>query len=307
MADKEIKGVIVPIITPLKSDETVDVPSLRRMVNYLIDSGVHGIWVSGTTGEFANLTDRERLVSMETVVNEVAGRLPIICNVSGGSTQLSINMALEVQEMGMDGIAATPPYYYPNAQDEILDHFRHIRSRVGMPLWVYNIPQTVKTAVAPGTIATLASEQAVVGVKDSSGTGELLAELNVLCQQGGLSLLRFLGTAFRVTSASSVGVDGVIPGIANLIPAVCARGWEAGESGDVDTVNECNAKIIAMQKVAKLAKGGGPNAAAFAGMKSALKIMGVIDDDTVSRPLRPFTDDEKAGIPAILKELELMD
>ena len=305
MPDKQIKGVIVPILTPLKPDESVDVPSLRRLVNYLIDNGVHGIWVSGTTGEFANLSDKERLISMDAVVDEVNGRVPIIGNVSGASTQLSVNMALEAQEMGMDGIAVTPPYYYPNAQDELLDHYRHIRARVGLPLWVYNIPQTVKTAVAPGTIATLAGEGAVVGVKDSSGAGELLAELNVLCQQGGISLLRFLGTAFRITTAGSVGVQGVIPGIANLIPAACATGWEAGESGDDEGVRKSNAAIIASQKIARLAQGGGPNAASFAGMKSALKHMGVIDHDAVSRPLRPFTDAEKAGIPPILEELGL--
>ena len=305
MTDKQIKGVIVPILTPLNPDESVDVPSLRRLVNYLIDNGVHGIWVSGTTGEFANLSDKERLISMDAVVDEVNGRVPIIGNVSGASTQLSVNMALEAQEMGMDGIAVTPPYYYPNAQDELLDHYRHIRARVGLPLWVYNIPQTVKTAVAPGIIATLAGEGAVVGVKDSSGAGELLAELNVLCQQGGISLLRFLGTAFRITTAGSVGVQGVIPGIANLIPAACASGWEAGESGDDEGVRKSNAAIIASQKLARLAQGGGPNAASFAGMKSALKHMGVIDHDAVSRPLRSFTDAEKAGIPPILEELGL--
>lgn len=308
MADtpnNRIRGVIVPIITPLKSDETVDVPSLRRLVNYLIDSGVHGIWASGTTGEFANLSDKERLASMDAVVDEVNGRVPVIGNVSGASTQASVNMALDAQEMGMDGIAATPPYYYPCAQDEILDHYRHIRARVGAPLWVYNIPQTVKTVVAPGVVAALAEEGAVVGVKDSSGAGELLAELNVLCEQGGVSLLRFLGTAFRITAAGNVGVQGVIPGIANLIPAASAAGWEAGEAGDAEGVRKSNAVILAAQKISGLAKGGGPNAASFAGMKSALKHMGVIDDDTVSRPLRPLTDEEKRGIPAILDELGL--
>lgn len=305
MANKEIKGVVIPILTPLKSDESVDVPSLRRLTNYLIDNGVHGIWVSGTTGEFANLSDRERLVSIEAVVNEVAGRVPVIGNVSGASTQLSINMALEVQEMGLDGIAVTPPYYYPNAQDEVLDHYRHIRSRVGTPLWVYNIPQTVKTAVAPGTIATLASEGAVVGVKDSSGAGELLAELNVLCQQGGLSLLRFLGTSYRMAVADGVGVQGVIPGIGNLIPAISVECWDAGQSGDAEAAKVANAKLLTFMKLGKLAQGGSPNAAAFGGMKAALKIMGVIDDDRLSRPFRSFTDGEKAGIPPILKELGL--
>ena len=305
MPDQKIRGVIVPILTPLNSDETVNTPSLRRLVNYLIENGVHGIWVSGTTGEFASLSDQQRLISMETVVDEVAGRVAVIGNVSGPSTQLSLQMALDVQEMGMDAVAVTPPYYYPHAQDELLDHYRYISDRSGLPLWVYNIPQTVKTAVAPGTIATLASEGAVVGVKDSSGAGELLAELNVLCEQGNISLLRFLGTVYRVTTSGSVGVEGVIPAIANLVPRASAQGWEAGERGDLETVKKCNAQLIIAGKIAQLAKGGGPNAASFSGMKSALKLMGVLDDDTVSRPLRPMTEQEKEGIPAILQELGL--
>ena len=305
MTDKRIEGVIVPMLTPLNPDETVDIPSLRSLVNYLIDNGVHGIWASGTTGEFANLPDSERVRSMEAVVDEVAGRVPVIGNISSASTQMSVSLAQEVSELGLDGIALTPPYYYPDSQDELMDHYRYTRDSVGAPLWVYNIPQTVKTAVEPGTIAALAAEGTVVGVKDSSGAGELLAQLNVLCDQGEISLLRFLGTAFRITSAGSVGVHGVIPGIANLIPAVCARGWEAGEAGDADTVRECNAALIKAQKVGAVARGGGANAASFGGMKAALKQMGVIEYDTTTRPFRPLTDDEKAQIPPILDELGL--
>ncbi len=305
MAEKEIKGVIVPMLTPLNPDETVDIASLRRLVNYLIDSGVHGLWASGTTGEFANLPDSERVRVMEATVDEVAGRVPVICNISSTSTKMSVELANEVRELGMDGIALTPPYYYPDSQDELADHYRYAQDRLGLPLWVYNIPQTVKTAVEPGTVAMLAAEGTVVGVKDSSGAGELLAQLNILCDQGEISLLRFLGTVFRVTSAGSVGVHGVIPGIANLVPNVCARGWEAGEAGDTDTVRECNAKLITAQKVGAVARGGGANAASFGGMKAALKHMGVIDHDTTSRPFRPLTDDEKAQIPPILEELGL--
>ena len=305
MADREIKGVIVPMVTPLNPDETVDIGSLRRLVNYLIDNGVHGLWASGTTGEFANLPDSERVRAMEATVDEVAGRVPVICNISSTSTKMSVELASEVRELGMDGIALTPPYYYPDSQDELADHYRYAQDQIGLPLWVYNIPQTVKTSVEPGTIAMLAAEGTVVGVKDSSGAGELLAQLNVLCDQGEISLLRFLGTVFRVTSAGSVGVHGVIPGIANLVPSVCARGWEAGEAGDTETVRECNAKLITAQKVGAVAKGGGTNAASFGGMKAALKQMGVIDHDTTSRPFRPLTDEEKLEIPPILEELGL--
>ncbi|MCE2457953.1 MAG: dihydrodipicolinate synthase family protein [Dehalococcoidia bacterium] len=305
MADKEIKGVIVPMLTPLNPDETVDIGSLRRLVNYLIDNGVHGLWASGTTGEFANLPDSERVRAMEATVDEVAGRVPVICNISSTSTKMSVELASEVRELGMDGIALTPPYYYPDSQDELADHYRYAQDQIGLPLWVYNIPQTVKTAVEPGTIAMLAAEGTVVGVKDSSGAGELLAQLNVLCDQGDLSLLRFLGTVFRVTSAGSVGVHGVIPGIANLVPEVCARGWEAGEAGDTETVRDCNGKLLTAQKVGAVAKGGSANAASFGGMKAALKQMGVIDHDIMSRPFRQLTEEEKSQIPPILEDLGL--
>jgi 4-hydroxy-tetrahydrodipicolinate synthase len=300
-----IKGVIVPILTPLTDDETVDTGSLRRLVNYLIDSGAHGIWAAGTTGEFAALPDAQRLLSIETVVDEVAGRVPVIGNISASATQLTVDLGLSVQEMGLAGIAATPPYYYPCAQDELLDHFRYIRDRVGLPLWIYNIPITVKTVVEPTTIATLAAEGTVAGIKDSSGAGELLAHLNVLCDTGNIDLLRFIGTVFRIGTTGAVGAHGVIPSIANLATAVASESWEAGEAGDVDTARRLQGKVAVASKVTKLAKGGGPNAATLSGMKSALKIMGIIDNDTLTRPLRGLTQEEKQQIPPILEELGL--
>ena len=97
----------------------------------------------------------------------------------------------------------------------------------------------------------------------------------------------------------------MIPAIANLAPKAYARGWEAGEAGDAKTAKECNAQLLIANKISQLAKGGGPNAAAFSGMKSALKLMGVLDSDTVTRPMRSLTEEEKAGIPGILEALGL--
>ena len=303
MTDIAFKGVIVPILTPLTPNARVDKSSLRRLVNYLVDNGVHGLWAAGTTGEFAALTDEQRIVVVETVVEEVRGRVPVIANVSAPGTQLAVNLAKSMQEIGLDGIAATPPYYYPCAQDELLDHFRYIRDRTGLPLWAYNIPVTVKTVMEPSTIAQLADEGTVIGIKDSSGAGELLAQLNVLCDQKRIRLYRFLGSVFRITSSGAVGAHGTIPGIANLIPAIVSQAWEAGEKGD--SVRDYETKIALSTKLQRLANGGGPNAASFSGMKAALKIMGILDHDTVTRPLRPLNEEEKQFIPTLLRELEL--
>ena len=303
MANDKIRGVMVPVLTPLTPDERVDNDSLHRLLDYLIEGGVHGIWAAGTTGEFAALAGDQQVALIETVVEGVAGRVPVIGNISAPSTQLAVNIGQAVREMGLDGVAATPPYYYPCAQDELLDHYRHIKDRVGMPLWVYNIPVTVKTVVEPQTIAQLAGEGTVVGVKDSSGAGELFAQLNVLCDQGGIELYRFLGTMYRVASTRAVGGHGVIPGIANLVPSIVAKAWEAGEKGDAELARELTRKILIASKIMSLANAGGPNAASFSGMKSALRIMGVIDHDTVSRPLRPLTDEEKEPIAGIVEDL----
>ena len=305
MTNNRIKGVMVPILTPLSPDHEVDKSSLRRLVNYLLDNGVHGIWAAGTTGEFAALTDEQRHTAIETVVDEVAGRVPVIGNVSTAGTQLAVNLGLSVRESGLDGIAATPPYYYPCAQDELLDHYRHIKDRVGLPLWVYNIPVTVKTTVEPTTIAQLATEGSVVGVKDSSGAGELLAELNVLREQVGFELHQFLGSVYRITTARGVGADGVIPAIGNLAPAIVTGAWDAGEAEDSESARAFNAKLMAASRIHSLAKGRGPNAARLSGMKSALKIMGVLEHDTMTMPLRPLTEEERQPIPGILKELGL--
>ena len=305
MTDDPIKGVIVPILTPLTPDERVDTGSLRRLVGYLLDNGVHGIWAAGTTSEFAALPDDQRNLSIETVVDVVRGRVPIIGNISAPATGLVIELGLAVQDLGLAGIAATPPYYYPSAQDELLDHFRYIQDRLDVPLWIYNIPSTVKTVVEPATVATLAAEGTVVGIKDSSGAGEPLAQLNLLCEEGDFELYRFIGTTHRIGTATGVGVHGVIPSIANLVPAAAASAWEAGDAGDSVAALGSQSKVTTASKVTRLATGGGPNAATISGMKSALKIMGVIDHDTVTRPLRGLTQNEKKGIPAVLEELRL--
>jgi 4-hydroxy-tetrahydrodipicolinate synthase len=303
MTDDVIKGVIVPILTPLTPEEKVDTGSLRRLVAYLLNNGVHGIWAAGTTSEFAALPDDQRNLSIETVVEEVRGRVPVIGNISAPATGMAIKLGFAVRDLGLAGLAATPPFYFPSTQPELLDHFRFIQDRLDVPLWVYNIPSTVKTIVEPATVAALAADGAVVGIKDSSGAGEPLAHLNLLCEQRGLQLYRFIGTMHRIGSATEVGVHGVIPSISNLVPAAASKAWEAGDRGDSTTAFDHQMTISVASKVTRLATGSGLNSRVISGMKSALKIMGVIDHDIVTRPLRGLTQKEKGGIPAVLEEL----
>ena len=299
-----LRGVIVPILTPLTPDEAVDVASLRRLVNYLVDNGVHGIWAAGTTGEFAALDEDARRLVIETVAEEAAGRVPVIGNVSAPATSAAARAAAALRDCPLDGVAATPPYYFSHSQAELRDHFRAVGERCHHPLWVYNIPSTVKLTVEPATIAELASDATVVGVKDSSGAGEAFAQLAMLCHHRGLDLYRFVGSVWRITMAG-IDAHGVIPGIANLVPRSVAAAWEAGARGDGAAALRHHGEMLAATRATQLGHGGGIHASSFSGLKAALKLLGIIEHDTVSAPLRPLSDEERSHLPPLLEELGL--
>ena len=299
-----LRGVIVPILTPLTPDEAVDVASLRRLVNYLVDNGVHGIWAAGTTGEFAALDEEARRLVIETVADEAAGRVPVIGNISAPATRAAAHAAAALRDCPLDGVAATPPYYYSHTQAELGDHFRAVAERCHHPLWVYNIPSTVKLTVEPATIAELAADGTVVGVKDSSGAGEAFAQLAMLCRHRGLDLYRFVGSIWRITMAG-IDAHGVIPGIANLVPRSVAAAWEAGASGDAAAALRHHGEMLAANRATQLGRGGGTHASSFAGLKAALKLLGIIEHDTVSAPLKSLSNEEKSHLPPLLKELGL--
>ena len=306
MKNHEYKGVIVPIITPFTLDEKIDVKSLKNLVNYLVDAGVHGIWAAGTSGEFSALSDLERLKVMETVAEEVNGRIPIIGNISATSTKLAIKLAKDSSNIGIDGLAVTPPYYYDSSQSELIDHFVQIKNQTSLPLWVYNIPSTVKTTVEPSTIATLAKDSIVVGIKDSSGTGEKLAELTFMCKRDEIALKIFLGSVYRIPYAQKLDAHGIIPGDANLLPSYVVKAWEYGLINSNIESNTYMKKIDEARKIQNLSKSGADISSKLAGIKSGLKERGIIESDIMSSPLKSLTEEEKQPIKNILKSSGLL-
>ncbi len=298
-------GVITPLLTPLTADGRVHEPSLRSLVDYQLAGGVRGLWASGTTAEFAALAEPERRASIEVAADQAAGRAPVIANITMPSTELTIGLGRSVAA-GVAAVAATPPYYYPHSQGEIGDHFRRIRDALGVPVWVYNIPQMHKTPVAPATLADLAAEGVVEGVKDSSGSGELLAQLHALRCARGFELVSTLGTTQRATTAFALGAQGIVPGLANAVPAVFARAWEAGEAGDAAAARQCDERIVSAMRLQELAGAGASvQGSIYAGLKAALVCMGVIETDFVTAPFRTLTRAERGPIPGILASLGL--
>ena len=162
-------GVIVPLCTPLTPDRELDLSSLERLCGLCLEAGVAGLFVGGSTGETAYLTDAQRCAVLEAVVGYAAGQVPVFAGVIDMTTARVVEQARAADKLGADGLVATAPFYAPTHPAEIAVHFRTIRGAVDLPLLAYDIPRAVHTKLPAELVAELAEERVLAGLKDSSG------------------------------------------------------------------------------------------------------------------------------------------
>jgi 4-hydroxy-tetrahydrodipicolinate synthase len=306
MQPAQLGGIFVPMLTPLDADERVDETSLRRLVDFLVGAGVHGIWAMGTTGEFAGIAEAERARAIQATVEEVAGRVPVIANIGDSSTGLALRHARHAVEAGADALALTPPHYYPHSMDEMLTHFRAMKEAFpDLPLLVYNIPQTVKVKMSVATTLQLAREGTVQGIKDSQNDLRWFRMLAVAIRGDGLEdqFRLFLGTRILIDAALVIGAHGAIPATSNVAPAAAAEAWEAAVRGDFTLSARAQEVVMRYEDLAGVARGGSPDAASYSSMKNILCDWGIIDSARLMRPLRDFSEDEVTELRRRLQTL----
>jgi 4-hydroxy-tetrahydrodipicolinate synthase len=306
MQPARLQGIFVPMLTPLNADETVDEASLRRLVDFLVGAGVHGIWAMGTTGEFAGLLEAERAKAVAATVEQVGGRVPVIANIGDSSTGLALRHARHAVQAGADALALTPPHYYPHSMDEMLMHFRTLKEAFpDLPLLIYNIPQTVKVKMTVPTTLQLAREGTVQGIKDSQNDLRWFRMLSLAIRQDNLEnqFRLFLGTRILIDAAVVVGAHGAIPATSNVAPAASSEAWEAAVRGDWSLAARAQEVVMSYEGLAEIARGGSPDAASYSSMKHTLYAWGIIDDPRLSLPLRGLSDEESATLRQRLQSL----
>jgi 4-hydroxy-tetrahydrodipicolinate synthase len=294
------------MLTPLNPDETIDRASLHRLIDFLVDGGVHGIWVMGTTGEFALLPESERARAVALTVEHVAGRVPVIANVGDSSTALALRHARHAVEAGADALACTPPHYYLHSMDEVVTHYRVLKEAFPeQPLFIYNIPQTVKVRMTLEATLQLAREGTAAGIKDSQNDLQWFRTLAAgIRQEGRESQFRlFLGTRTLIDVGIVAGAHGAIPANSNVVPRACVMAYESAVAGDWAGARSAQALATRYDDLAEVARGGSANAATLSSLKQVLHSWGIIDDPTIARPSRSWTPDEVAELNRRLQAL----
>jgi 4-hydroxy-tetrahydrodipicolinate synthase len=296
-----LHGVVPPVCTPLTPDLDVDVASLTRLVDFLLDAGVHGLFVLGSTSEVAFLPDAHRQRVVETVVGHVAGQVPVLAGAIDMTTLRVLDHARVAEKAGADGIVATAPFYARTHPAEIDRHFRLIASGLDLPVYAYDLPASVHTKLPADVLLTLAADGVLAGLKDSSGDDGALR--TTLLRSRGLSGFRvFTGSELTVDSALHMGAHGVVPGLGNVDPHGYVRLHDRCLAGDWAAAAREQNRLV---ELFDLVNAGDPNrmgrgSSALGAFKAALHLRGVIDCPITMPPQIPLTDNEIGQVRARL-------
>ena len=283
-------GVSPALVTPFTKDEEVDEAALRALVQFVLPH-VDGVVPCGTTGEFNYLTPDEHKTVIEIVVDEVAGRVPVIAGAGAASTGQAIQLARAAQEAGADACLVVTPYFLHPSDKGIYQHFYELAKAVDLPIILYNIPQVVDAYLPREVIEDLADIPNIVALKDSSGN--LTYTMEVLeMTQGRLVVL--VGHDEVVLPALAGGCSGMILASAQVFPEVWQQVLAAVERGDMDAAR---ALQFSVQKLARIfcRHGGG------VAVKAALNMMGV----KVGAPRRPLRSQGGVLINEVRAEIRL--
>lgn len=300
------RGVVPPVVTALTADGQFDKASFANNINRMIEAGVDGLFVLGSSGEVVFSTDARRREIIEAAVEINAGRVPVLVGVIDTETARVIEHAKVAKELGADALVATAPFYALQGQAEIERHFRLIHEAVDLPLFAYDIPVCVHTKLDRNMLVRLGKEGVLAGVKDSSGDD---VNFRFLCQdneRAGHPLTILTGHEVVVDGAYMSGADGSVPGLGNIDPAGYVRQWQAYQAGDWEAVRKEQDRLSDLMRIVFVPQGIQGYGAGVGAFKGALKALGVFESNRMPEPVRTLNDEEIAGIAEVLKQAGLL-
>jgi 4-hydroxy-tetrahydrodipicolinate synthase len=284
----QLTGVLVALVTPMTHEGRVDEPAAERLVEHVIGGGVHGLLALGSTGETASLDENARRTMLEAVVRAARGRVPVICGVAQSHLAAARAEVAAARKLGADAVLVAPPFYYPTDQAGVLAFYRELAAGAELPLMLYNIPQFTKVVAEPATVAALAHEGTIQGIKDSSRDFEYFEGVCIATRD--LPAFRmFTGSDTMLLASLAMGGAGTICGAGNVAPAMVVRIFDDYARGDMEAARAAQDRLY--EVVAAVRAGVFPLA-----IKAALHMIGICEswsappvrklDDRLAAPLR---------------------
>ncbi|MFN2228516.1 MAG: 4-hydroxy-tetrahydrodipicolinate synthase [Anaerolineae bacterium] len=289
---KELKGIIVAMITPMDEDQSVDVAGLETVTRYLIGHKVHGLFPGGSQGEFFALATEERERVLEATLEAAAGEVFCVAHVGAVTTREAVALAKHAERAGADAVAACTPYFIKPSQDELYGYYRSICEAAALPVLAYDNVGRTGVPLPPSLVARIARGMPnFVGIKDSSGDLTQLAEHIRLGPRG---FRVFVGRDSLIYAALLHGGAGAVTATANVVPDLAVGIYDAVCAGDLDRARELQEKLLPV----RLAFGLGTFPVV---VKEAMHLIGQ-PAGPARDPVGPMSDQARAELRNVLKE-----
>ncbi len=289
-----IKGSLPALVTPFANGQ-VDLDTLKKLVDWHIDQGSHGLVPVGTTGESPTLTHEEHDLVVETVVAQAAGRVPVVAGAGSNNTVETVRLVEAAKKAGADAALVVTPYYNKPTQRGLVAHFEAAAS-VGLPIVIYNIPGRSVVDMTPETMGVLAKNPMIMGVKDATAD---LARVPQQRMQCGADFVQVSGEDATALGFNAHGGVGCISVTANVAPALCAEFQESTLRGDFATALTQLDRLMPLHEAVFMEPG-------LCGAKYGMSLLGLCSDE-VRLPLVPVSDDTKAAIRAAMIHAGLLN
>ncbi|MFE7224123.1 4-hydroxy-tetrahydrodipicolinate synthase [Nocardioides sp. NPDC057577] len=289
----ELRGVLTALTTPFNPDESIDVATLRKIVDRSIDAGVNGVVAAGSTGEVGSLSSDERLLLVDTIIEQTAGRVPVVAQTGATTTAEAIRLSQAAQRSGADVLMLLTPFYEPLSEAETVRYIKDVAGSVDIPVMLYNIPPVTGVNLAPDTVRALATEvDNIRYIKDSSANWE---QALTLIHDHSDVIGTIVGWDVYTYSALAEGAVAVMAGAANVVP------------DEIVTVTRLIAEGNLTEALAEWKRVYPVISHLFAtgfipGIKAGLDLQG-IPVGVPRRPLAPLADEDVEGLRSLLKAL----
>jgi 4-hydroxy-tetrahydrodipicolinate synthase len=298
-----LRGIIPPIVTPLRSRDELDAAGLERLIEHILAGGVHGLFVLGTTGEAPSLSYRLRRELIERTCKQVAGRVPVLVGITDTAYVEAVHLARFAAEAGAQALVLAPPYYFPNSQPELLEYVQHLAPELPLPLFLYNMPSHTKTIFEVETVQRAMEIPNIVGLKDSSANMVYFHRLIGL-QPARPDWSLLVGPEELLAESVLLGGHGGVCGGANLQPKLYVDLYNASVASQLDRVRELHARV--MQISDSLYHVGRHGSAFLKAIKCSLHEIGICDD-FMAEPFHRFRDEERTRVRKLLADLNIVD
>lgn len=295
------EGVIAPAVTLLQRDEAIDADANRAHADFLIESGVDGLYILGMTGEFMHFNLRERESHAAAMVEHVNKRIPVIVGAATTATRDAVRLCRHAQGIGADAVTVTTPYFWTLSDREVIGHFATIATAVDIPVFIYNVPRYSGINISNEILITLVREHPnIVGIFDSVDSMDHLRTRIDAVRSANPDFRVFTGNDGQLMTTLQLGGNGTVPATANIAPNAHVELVKAYRAGDYGVAIE-HFQTLARSLDIFMVSGSFHSV-----IKEAMVVLGLAQSGTVRSPALPLTPESRTRLREALDKADLV-